>query len=92
MLTHIMQSKELSMQEQLTIVRLQKQNIHQRDSRNIRSGQINCLVLRRRKKCTSELSNIKRPGCPQRITVVDDPLHGKENPTISTRRSMQFTC
>ncbi len=44
MWTHIMCSKELSIQEKQTIVRLQKQNIHQRDTRNIRSGQISSLV------------------------------------------------
>ncbi len=51
---------------------------HQRDSRNIRSGQINSLVHSEKKKHTDELSNIKRPGRPRRTTVVmigEKPFH-----------------
>ena len=40
--------------------------INQRDSKNIRRGQINCLER------TGELSNTKRPGRPRKTTVVDD--------------------
>ncbi len=56
--------------------------IHQRDSRNIRSGQINSLVLSEKKERTSELSNIKRPGCPRRITVMIERIMSmvKKNP------------
>ncbi len=54
--THIMRSNELSKQVKQTIVRLQKQNKsirdRERDSRNIRSGQINSLVHSDRKKKT----------------------------------------
>ncbi len=46
--------------------------IHQRDSWNIRSGQINSLVHSEKKDWTGELSNIKRPGRPRMTTVVDD--------------------
>ncbi len=54
-------------------VRLQNQKqIHQRDSRNIRSGQINSLVHSEKKGRTGELNNIKRPGRPRRTSVVDD--------------------
>ncbi len=43
--------------------------MHQRDSRNIRSGQINSLVHSEKKKeSTSELSNIKMPGRPHKTT------------------------
>ncbi len=54
-----MRSKELSKQVKQTIVRLQKQNKFIRE-------------IVRKKERTGELSNIKRPGCPRRTTVVDD--------------------
>ncbi len=62
----------LSIQVKQTIVSLQKQQIHQRDSKNIRSGQINVWYILRKTEHTGELSNIKRPGRPRRTTVVDD--------------------
>ncbi len=62
------------MQVKQTIVRLQKQKkIHQRESRNIRSGQSNSLVHSEKKeRRTGELCNIKRLRRPQRTKVMDD--------------------
>ncbi len=58
-----------------------KTNPSERECRNIRSGQINSLVhSEKNTECTGELSNIKRPGRPQRTTVVDDRRNGKEKP------------
>ncbi len=60
--------------ENRQLLGFKNKQIHQRDSRNIMSGQINSLVHSEKKKIerTSELSNIKRPGCPRRTTVVED--------------------
>ncbi len=67
-----MRSKELFIQVKQTIVRLQKQN------KSIRKIAGTLLVAKstvwyilRKKEQTGELSNIKRPGRPQRTTVVD---------------------
>ncbi len=79
--THIMQSKELSIQVKQTIVRLPKQYKSIREIAG--SGQINSLVHSEKKERTGELSNIKSPGCPRRTTVVDDQIilfMGKKNP------------
>ncbi len=70
-----MRSKDLSIQVKQALVRLQKQNksiLLSRDSRNIRSGQINSLVHSEKKECTGKLRHIRRPGLPWRTTVVDD--------------------
>ncbi len=57
------------MQVKQTIVRLQKQI---KSIREIAGSRSTVWYILRKKKCTGELSNIKRPGCPQRTTVVDD--------------------
>ncbi len=71
---HTVQSKDLFIQEKHTIVMLKKQNRsireRERESRNIRSSQINSLVNSEKKYRTGELRNIKRPGCPWKTTVV----------------------
>ncbi len=67
-----MRSKDLSMEVKQAIVRLQKQN----KSISEIAGTLGVAkstawyILRKKKECT-ELSNTKRPGCPQRTTVVD---------------------
>ncbi len=56
-----------------TIVRLQKQNKSIREiagTFGVAKSTVWCIL--RKRESTSELSNIKRPGCPQRTTVVDD--------------------
>ncbi len=45
---------------------------HQRDSKNIRRGQTTVWNILKKKECTGELSNTKRPGRPRKTTVVDD--------------------
>ncbi len=52
-----------------TIVRLQKQI---KSIREIAGSRSTVWYILRKKICTGELSNIIRPGCPQRTTVVDD--------------------
>ncbi len=71
--THIMLSKDLSMQVKQTIVRLQKQNKSIREIAGT-LGVVKSTVwfILRKKERTSELSNIKRPGRPRRTTVEDD--------------------
>ncbi len=67
-----MRSKELSIQVKQTIVRLQKQNKSIREiaiTFGVAKSTVWCIL--RKRESTSELSNIKRPGCPQRTTVVD---------------------
>ncbi len=67
-----MHLKELSIQEKQTIVRLQKQNIHQRDSKIAVAKSTLWYILSEKKECTGELRNINRPGSPRRTTAVDD--------------------
>ncbi len=55
-----MRSKELSLSVKQAIIRLKKQTNHQRDSKNIRRGQNNCLEILKKKERTGELSNTKR--------------------------------
>ncbi len=61
------------MQVKQTIVRLQKQNKSIREIAGT-LGEVKSTVwyILRKKQRTGELSNIKRPGCPQMTTVVDD--------------------
>ncbi len=59
------------MQVKQTIVRLQKQNKSIRGIAGTLGVAKSTVWYILRKKCTDELSNIKRPGCPQRTTVVD---------------------
>ncbi len=71
--THIMRSKDLSMQVKQTIVRLQKQNKSIREiAGTFGLAKSTVWYILRKKESTGELSNIKRPGRPQRTTVVDD--------------------
>ncbi len=73
--------KELSIQVRQTIVGLPKQNRSNREiARTLGVAKSTVWYILGRKECTCELSNIKRPGRPQRLTVEDDrrnPLHGK---------------
>ncbi len=71
-----MRSKDLSIQVNQTIVRLQKQNKSIREiagTLGVAKSTVWYILRKKRKKeCTGEPSNIKRPGRPQRTTVVDD--------------------
>lgn len=64
--------KGVSMEVKQTILRLWKKKKSIRDSRNVRSDQINSLVHSEGKKCTGELGNSERPGRPQKRTVGND--------------------
>ncbi len=81
------------MQVKQTLVKHQKQ-IHQRDSRNIRSGQINSLVNSEKKKNevrTGEFSNIKKAWTSMEDNSggwSEDPLHGQEKQHPAKRRTL----
>ncbi len=62
------------MQMKRTIVRLLNQNKSIREiAGTFRVAKSTVwYILRKKKECTGELSNIKSPGCPLRTTVVDD--------------------
>ncbi len=64
---------ELSIQVKQTIVRLQNQNKSIREiAGTLGVAKSTVWYILRKKERTGELSNIKRPGCPRRTTVVDD--------------------
>ncbi len=70
---HIMRSKDLSIQEKQTIVRLQEQNKSIRERAGaLGDAKSTVWYILRKEECTGELRNIERPGRPRRTTVVDD--------------------
>uniref|UniRef100_A0A8C5Q3N9 Transposase n=1 Tax=Leptobrachium leishanense TaxID=445787 RepID=A0A8C5Q3N9_9ANUR len=62
-----MRSKELSLSVKQAIIRLKKQNKPIREIARTLG-----VAILKKKECTGELSNTKRPGRPQKTTVVDD--------------------
>ncbi len=61
------------MQVKQTIVMLQKQNKSIKEiAGTLGVAKSTFWYILRKKECTGELSNIKKPGRPRRTTVVDD--------------------
>ncbi len=71
-----MRSKDFSIQVKQTIGRLQKQNKYIREiaeTLRVVKSTVWCILIKT--EHTSELINIKRPGCPRRTT--DNGAHGE---------------
>ncbi len=71
-----MRSKDFSIQVKQTIGRLQKQNKYIREiaeTLRVVKSTVWCILIKTER--TSELINIKRPGCPRRTT--DNGAHGE---------------
>ncbi len=68
-----MRSKELSLSVKQAIIRLKKQNKPIREiAKTLGVAKTTVWNILKKKECTGELSNTKRPGRPQKTTVVDD--------------------
>ncbi len=68
-----MRSKELSLSVKQAIIRLKKQNKPIREiAKTLGVAKTTVWNILKKKECTGELSNTKRPGRPRKTTVVDD--------------------
>ena len=78
-----MRSKELSLSVKQAIIRLKNQNKPIREiTKTLGVAKSTVWNILKKKERTGELSNTKRPGRPQRTTVVDDKNYfsGEEKP------------
>ncbi len=68
-----MRSKELSLSVKQAIIRLKKQNKPIREiAKTLGVAKTTVWNILKKKECTGELSNTKRPGRPRKKTMVDD--------------------